>query len=134
MVEKGLPGFAVEAIRSYAGERRRPVLWRGMLRFTYLDDPIFEVEATLLESKNAGERPYIAWPQRTYESGGEKKYKSIFWMTSSPMHAAAGEAAAFEAGLLTDDEYASRRESGKADSNGSSKDYEYDPLDDVERT
>ena len=106
-VEKGLPGFWVEAIQTYRGEPKRPVLWRGKLLFGFENEQLFEIECHLVDGQKGR---FIGWPTRTYEDdAGDTKHHKYLFMHSDALQGAAREAAEFEAGLVTDDDVSARR-------------------------
>jgi hypothetical protein len=94
-MEKVSMAVDVAVNRPYDMSRMKaPVLWRGMVTMFVTGQPFMDIEVTLLTSKNgAGELPYVAWPQRDYETqSGEKKYKNVIWCQSPEFAVATAKA------------------------------------------
>ena len=75
----------VAVSRTYGGDFRSPVMWRGKVTIFYKNSELLEIEATMLESKQ-GDEPYVVPPQRAYEDqGGQKKYANIAYFNARPL-------------------------------------------------
>jgi len=91
-VANGAPGIEWAVARTYAGNLRSPVLWRGMLTMFFMNAPFIDMEATLLESKD-GSGSYVAWAQRSYkDNNGNDKYKNVVWVHDRNVAGAAADA------------------------------------------
>ena len=88
-VENGVGSVAV--LRAYGGASRAPVLWRGMVTIFYGTDAKFDIEVSLLESKD-GSGTYVGWPQRAYDANGTTKYKNVVWCHDRALAAATAQA------------------------------------------
>jgi len=89
---KASQAFDVAVNRSYGGDFNPPVIWRGSITIFMTGSPLFDIEATLLESKQGGD-PYVSWPQRQYKApNGDTKYKNMVWCHDRDIASAAAEA------------------------------------------
>lgn len=97
-VEVAASDIEVAVSRTYRGEFRSPVMWRGKLTLFYKGSELLEIEGTLLESKQGGD-PYVVPPQRAYEDqSGQTKYSNIAYFNAKPLQEALAQAVRMELG------------------------------------
>ena len=96
-VSNDMPGFECAVLQTYRGEPRPPVLWRGKVCVRFMGTDLFDMEAALLQSKDDG-KPYIAMPERSYESNGETKYLKQVYIHRKELLGALSECVRMELG------------------------------------
>jgi hypothetical protein len=82
-VVNGYGSVAVQ--RAYGGSVKPPTVWRGMVTIFFGGEPKFDIEVSLLDGR---EGRYIGWPSRSYDSGGQTKYKNMVWSHDRNLNAA----------------------------------------------
>ena len=93
-------GVSVAVQRAYGGTVKDPVLWRGMITIFFAREPWFDVEVSLVQTRDGTK--YVGWPQRAYkDASGQTKYKNVFWMHNRSIAATAVQA--IEAYMSNDD-------------------------------
>jgi hypothetical protein len=97
-VSNDMPGFECAVLQTYKGEPRAPVMWRGKVCIRFMGTDLMDMEAALLESKNDGEKPYVAMPERSYESGGSTKYLKQVYIHRKELLGALSECIRMELG------------------------------------
>lgn len=88
----------VAVSRTYGGQYKAPVIWRGKVTIFFKGSEMMEIETTLLESKKGGD-PFITPPQRPYEDrNGQTKYANIAYFHPRELTDAMSEAVRLELG------------------------------------